>query len=362
MKIPFFSVARTVERYRAELDTALAKLDSSALVDGPLTDMLERRLEQYTGAAYCVAVGSATDALALVLRATGVGPGDEVIVPAYTFFATASTVVHVGATPVIVDVDPDSYAIDPRQVEAAITPRTRAIMPAHMFSQMARMQELCEIADRHRLMMIEDSAEAIGMRFGGRHAGLWGRVGVLSFFPTKTLGAFGDAGAVITDDAELADRVRRLARDDGSGWASSCDDLAAAVLGFRLGHLDEEITVRAALAERYSTMLAGLSPVRTPRPPTDHDPVWYVYLIECDQRDDLVRHLAERGVETEVYYPRPLTEQPCFDATNSVRHPVPVSARASGRALALPLHADLTQAEVDLVCAHIREFYGGRDA
>jgi dTDP-4-amino-4,6-dideoxygalactose transaminase len=243
----------------------------------------------------------------------------------------------------------------------------------HLFSQTADLVALRELAEEYSLQILEDSAEAIGMRVDGRHAGLWGRAGVLSFFPTKTLGALGDAGMVITDDAELAASVRRLRahgqRIDGSyqhvqlGWNSRCDELQAAVLLTRLEHLDADIARRAELVERYNERLAPLAPVlTTPWQAPAKRPsnlVWYVYLVETDRRDELVTFLAEHGVGTEVYYPRPLTEQPCLRDLPGAGHPVPVAKRASGRAVALPLYADLTDAQVDRVCDLVHQFHGG---
>lgn len=373
--VPFFSGAATFERTWPELERRLRTITARGrFTSGPEVAALERALADYTGAAQVVAVGSGTEALIMALRAAGIGPGDEVIVPAYSFFATVSSVLHVGADPVMVDVRADSYALDPQRVADAVTSRTRAVMPVHLFHQMADMAVLGKLADEHGLVVVEDSAEAIGMRVDDRHAGLFGAAGVLSFFPTKTLGALGDAGAVLTDDAELADRIRRLRVHgqavEGSythlelGWNSRCDEIQAAVLLTRLAHLDTDIARRAALAARYTANLADLDPVvTTPRQAQALRPsnlVWYVYLIETDRRDELVTFLAEHGVGTEVYYPRPLPAQPSLAGLPGARHPVPVATRASGRAVALPLYPDLTDDQVDRVCALVHEFHGGQ--
>jgi UDP-2-acetamido-2-deoxy-ribo-hexuluronate aminotransferase len=363
LSVPFFSVSSVLAGREQELAAAIRGLE-------PLGDVrvarLERAIGDYVGGAECVAVASGSDALALMLRAAGIGPGDEVIVPAYTFFASASSVAHVGATPVLVDVLPGSYALDPARVEAALTPRTAVIMPVHLFAQMAPMDALLELARVNHLAIFEDSAEAIGMRVEGRHAGLWGEAGVLSFFPSKTLGAFGDAGLVMTRSAELAERVRALADGsaEGGAWASACDELAATVLLLRLEQLDDEIAARAEVAARYAQQLADLEQVTLPQLNDEvgvRAPVWYVYLMECDRRDELAARLAGVGVETEVFYPRPLSAQPCFaDGGRAVVHPVPVCELASKRALALPLYPGLSTVDVDRVCAAIREFYGRR--
>lgn len=369
-QVPFFTGAATFDRDWDVLAGHVRGIaERGIMTSGPLVTQLEQRVAAYTGARFAVACNSATDALITMLRAAGIGPGDEVIVPAYSFFATASCVVHTGAEPVFVDVLPDSYAMDPAAARAAIGPRTRAVMAVHLFHQTADLAALRQLADEHGLEFFEDSAEAIGMRVGGRHAGLWGTAGVLSFFPTKTLGALGDAGMVLTDDEQYARRVRRmsgagrLSADEPVavlGADSACDELQAAVLLTRLAHLDDDIARRARLADRYTGRLAGLSAVTTPAVAgtrADADPVWYVYLLESDRRDDLVQFLAGRGVGTEVYYPRPLPAQPCLRDLPGSRHPVPVAARAAGRAVGLPLYPDLREDQVDHVCDLIREFH-----
>jgi UDP-2-acetamido-2-deoxy-ribo-hexuluronate aminotransferase len=371
MRVPFFSGAASTRSDWPRLEPRLRQIAASGrFVADSEVRQLETVLCSYTGAQHAVMVGSGTDALALLLHAAGVGSGDEVIVPAYSFFATASSVLHVGASPVFVDILPGSYAMDPDRVAEVIGGRSKAIMPVHLFCQTADISTLCELAAEHDLLVVEDSAEAIGMRVNGVHAGLFGLGGALSFFPTKTLGALGDAGAVITDDSEIASCVRRLRchgweqdsrRYVEMGRSSQADEIQAAVLRTRIEHLDNDIDRRAELASRYTASLAELAPaVRTPYlapAKQQSNPVWYVYLIETDHRDDLARFLAERGVGTEVYYPRPLSAQPCLAGVPGAQHAVPVAAMASRRALALPLYPDLTADQVDHVCALVCEFH-----
>jgi UDP-2-acetamido-2-deoxy-ribo-hexuluronate aminotransferase len=375
MSVPFFTGSQGLRRDWPDLEARLRTVAARGrFTSGPAVEELERSLARRTGAGHVVAVGNGTDALALMLRAAGIGSGDEVIVPAYTFVATASAVCHVGAEPVMVDILPGSYAIDVERAAAAVTARTKAIMPVHLFSQMADMAAICELADAHGFTVLEDSAEGIGMALDGRSAGLWGQAGVLSFFPTKTLGALGDAGAVLTDDGELAAHVRR-GRVHGQGGDgtylhehlginSRCDEIQATVLHHRLDRLDADISRRAELADRYTAQLAPLAPrLVTPwLAPTRHvsTPVFYVYLIETERRDELVRHLSAAGIGTEVYYPRPLTRQPCFAGRGGTHHPVPVATSASRRALALPLYPDLADDAVDHVCAAIHRFFEDR--
>lgn len=344
---------------------------------GRKTEELEEAVKRFTGARYAIGMNNASDALLLLLRAAGVGRDDEVIVPCFTFFASASAVHHVGARPVFVDIEPSSYALDPDAVCAAITDRTKAIMPVHLFNQMADMTAIGRIAAGARLTVIEDSAEAIGMFHGGTHAGLIGRGGVLSFFPTKTLGAIGDAGMVITNDELIGDRCAVLrhhgrmgltvGRISGisnaagvSGTNSKMDEVQAAVLLPRLARLNRAIAKRAELARQYTDRLAGLPEVTVPRlvsRPVATNPVWYVYLIEAERRDELAAHLASLGIETEIYYPRPLHLQPCFAALGHGPGSFPVAERVSQRALALPLYPDLTARMVDQVCGAIERFY-----
>ncbi|MFJ6356831.1 DegT/DnrJ/EryC1/StrS family aminotransferase, partial [Pseudarthrobacter oxydans] len=294
----------------------------------------------------------------LALFSVGVNTGDEVIVPAYSFFASASCIVHAGATPVFVDVDPKTYAATPETIEGAITARTKGVLLVHLFHTMADIESVADLCDRRRLLLLEDSAEAIGMRRGGRHAGLFGLGGALSFFPTKTWGGLGDGGAVLTDDPGIAERVQAVFRGEHApSWVSRMDALQAAVLLARAERLDREIVHRAHLAERYSDRLRLLPGINTPHPPV-HGPgdtsVWYVYLIEFDRRDELVEWLAVSGVETEVYYPKVIPDQPCFRGHLDVD--LPIARRAASRAIGLPLYADMTEHEIDIVCDAIERF------
>lgn len=369
MLVPFFDIDRTAQRLRPQVRDGLAELlRSEQLVNGRCARRLEASLADYMGGGVPVAVGSATDALILALRAAGIGDGDEVIVPCYSFFATVSCVLHVGATPVFVDIEPVSYAIDATKIEAAITPRTKAVMPVHLFSQMADVSAIGALCEAHGIMMIEDSAEGLGMFFEDRHAGLWGDMGVISFFPTKTLGALGDAGAILCRNEEQA-RICRMLRDQGreggevsriAGFNSRIDDIQALFLDLRLRTIEDEIAARARLAEQYGRRLAAcrdqvLTPSILPR--GAQRSVFYVYLIECERRDELVRHLAGSGVTTETYYPLPLHLQPCCASLGYRPGSMPVAERAAARALALPLYPDMSEGEADHVCDRIIEHY-----
>lgn len=370
MNVPFFDTQSTVAALMPALEVeAGLMMQQPTLVNGAQVRRLEQAICDLTGARHAIATGNATDALIIILMAAGIGPGDEVIVPCYSFFASLSCVLHVGATPVFVDIEADSYAIDARAIEARISARTRAIMPVHLFRQMADMSAILALAERHGLLVLEDSAEGIGMRYDGRHAGLLGALGVLSFFPTKTLGALGDAGMILTDDADYAARARQIADNgrDASGIAqrlgfnSRMDDLQALYLRLRLPKLAQEIAWRAHCVARYEAQLSALAPQVTlarvltrPAPQTSVD---YAFLIEAEQRDALASYLAGRGIGTEVYYPRPLHLQPCCRHLGYHAGDFPVAERASQRALGLPLYADLSDAAVMQVCTAIADFY-----
>ncbi|MFE6409522.1 DegT/DnrJ/EryC1/StrS family aminotransferase [Streptomyces sp. NPDC057837] len=382
--VPFFTQARTFETLWPDVRSRLTEVfDDGKFSHGRQVARFEEALARWTGARYAVGVNSGTDALVLLLRACGLRPGDEVVVPAFTFIASASSVVLAGGRPVFADIDPVTYTLDPASAADAITARTRMIMPVHLFCQMADMDALLDLGRRHGLTVVEDSAEAIGMRWDGVHAGLLGAGGVLSFFPTKTLGALGDAGAILTDDPRLAETAgalrhhgrygRTLAHFPGisnettvNGVNSKMDDIQAAVLLAKLTRLHEDIARRARLAAAYTERLAGTPGVlRLPTPVprgTRTDPVFYVYLVEVERRDDLAAYLARHGVGTETYYPVPLHLQECFAGAGHRRGDFPHAERACERTLALPLYPDMSLDDVDTVCDLVRRFATGRTA
>jgi UDP-2-acetamido-2-deoxy-ribo-hexuluronate aminotransferase len=380
--VPFFSQAATFEDIWPSVARHVNDVaDRGKYSHGRKVGELEKALAGYTGARFAVGMNSGTDALVLLLRAAGLQPGEEVVVPAFSFVATATSVSLARGRPAFADIDPVSYSLDPESADAAVTDRTRAIMPVHLFHQMADMTALGELARRHELLLVEDSAEAIGMRWDGRHAGLLGTGGVLSFFPTKTLGAIGDAGMVITDDPGVAERAGVL-RHHGrlgktidhiagisnlsgvSGTNSKMDDLQAAVLMAKLDRLDRDIARRAELAAAYTERLRDAPgvlrvPTVVPRA-AETNPVWYVYVVEVERRDELVEHLAARGIGTETYYPSPLHLQPCFADLGYRPGQFPAAEAACTRTVALPLYPDLADTDVDVVCDAIADFYAGR--
>ncbi len=380
-RIPFFSQAATFERLWPSIEKALGEVfHSGKFSHGKQVGQLEAALVDYTGARHVIGVNSGTDALVLLLRACGVRPGDGVLVPAYSFFATASAVVLAGGTPQFVDIDPETYAMDPVALEAAVTPRSRFVMPVHLFHTMADMAAVTAVARQHGLTVVEDSAEAIGMRRRGVHAGLHGVGGVLSFFPSKTLGALGDAGAVLTDDPEVAATVAALRHHGRTGRTlnnfpaistesalpganSKMDDIQAAVLLAKLSLLEDHIVRRAELADAYTARLRDAPGIvrlpRTTAGTADDRDVYYVYLIETEHRDSLVDHLDRHGIGTEVYYPVPLPHQPALAHLGHRQGEFPHAEAAARHAVALPFHPDLRSDDLDRVCDTIRSFLAG---
>jgi dTDP-4-amino-4,6-dideoxygalactose transaminase len=354
--IPQIDLGRQHAGLRDELLAAAARvIDSCRFVLGPEGQALERELAALCGARHGVGTGSGTDALLLALKAVGVGPGDEVVTSAFSFVASATTVVMAGATPVFVDVDPVTCNLDPSLVERAITPRTRAIVPVHLYGQPARMDALCEHARARRVAVVADAAQAVGASYAGRPLAEWGDVSILSFYPTKNLGGCGDGGMVLTTRDDVAERVRLL-RDHGAprrythvelGGCSRLDELQAALLRVKLGRLAGWNERRRAIAARYSTALAGL-PLGLPaeQPPAQH--VYHQYAVRSAKREALAAALAARGVGTAIHYPATIPAQPVFSHPNADRE-FPAATQAAAEVLCLPCFPELTDAEVGLV-------------
>ncbi|HEU4425656.1 MAG TPA: DegT/DnrJ/EryC1/StrS family aminotransferase [Pilimelia sp.] len=327
---------------------------------------LEREIAALVGARHAVACANGTGALSLILAALGIGPGDEVVTPAFSFISTASTVALAGARPVFADVDADTYTLDSAAAEAAVTGATRAILPAHLFGQVAPMASLERLADRRGLSLVEDSAVTLGGSVDGRPTGRWGCAGVFSFFPAKPLGGPGDAGMVVTDDDELAATVRALRnhgqverfRHDLVGFNCRMDEISAGFLLRRLPTLPAQLAARRRLGEAYTARLADLAPAVT-TPPLSDGGALYTYVVQADDRDRLRTYLAGRGIETVVYYPRPLHLQPAFAYLGHRPGEFPNAERLAARCIALPLYPELDPADVDRVTSAIADFYAG---
>lgn len=372
MSVPFYDNRKELQAVLQGWAGDISALtDQQQLINGNHTRLLEQEIQQLTGIKHAVAVGNGTDALIIGLMAAGIGPGDEVIVPCYSFFASVSSILHVGATPVFVDIEADTYAIDVALIEAAISAKTKAIMPVHLFCQMAAMPEITRLAEKHNLIIFEDSAEAVGMFQQGIHAGGFGLGGVLSFFPTKTLGALGDAGMILSNNDEFARKCRmraNLGRDESGiaqviGLNSRMDEWHALVLRARLTQLDENIAARARDASYLSSQLSTIPQIiRTPALKARGyaaNRVDYVYLIETAARDALVAALAAAGVATETYYPIPLHLQPVCRSLGYLNGDFPVAEKAARQAIGLPMHAEMTRPQLDHIITTVGEFFQG---
>ena len=340
-------------------------LESQYFIGGPAIAEFESAMCRRIGTEHAIAVSSGTDALLCALMTLGIGPGDEVILPAFTFFATGGVVARVGATPVFADIDERTFNLDPASVEAAVTSRTKAIMVVHLFGQCAEMDAINEIASRHQLKVIEDAAQAIGATYHGRAACTLGDLACLSFYPTKNLGGFGEGGMVLTSDEALGTVARQMRvhgessryYHDRVGGNFRLDTMKAAILSVKLDTFDEFTNRRRANARRYNELLAGIDVV-TPYVPQGHDPVYHQYSILCNRRDDLVACLRERGVQSGIYYPVGLHKQKCFESLGYHRGSLPVTERVCDRIVSLPCHPMLTEEDVAFVAECVETFVG----
>jgi dTDP-4-amino-4,6-dideoxygalactose transaminase len=361
--VPLIDLAAAHREVHAELQTATDRVHSrGSYVLGEEVEAFEGEFAAVCGARYCIAVGSGLDALQLILRAEGVGPGDEVIVPAYTAVATWMAVSLTGATPVGADVDRVTYNIDPEAVEAAITSRTRAVLPVHLFGRVARMDLLAEVAERHGLALHEDAAQAHGAGGPGRRAGSLARAAGFSFYPTKNLGAFGDGGAVTTDDPQLADRIRllrtygwrRRGESEIKGLNSRLDEIQAAWLRVKLGRLDAWNECRRVVARRYLGALDGVQGLRLPPHDRVDESAWHLFVVGLDDRDAVAARLRARGVTTLVHYnPLPHLTQ-AYRADGFAEGDFPVAEALAHGSLSLPMYPQLTDAQVEAVIAAVR--------
>ena len=351
------------------IPAAMAVIERQGFIMGPEVARLEAAIAALSHVGHAVACASGTDALLLPLRALELEPGDEVICPAFTFFATAGAVHTAGGTPVFADIDPATFNLSPEAVEAALTPRTRAIIAVHLYGQMADMERLKALADRHGVVLIEDAAQAIGARrmVGGtwRMAGEIGLAGTLSFFPSKNLGGWGDGGMILTQDAALAQRLARLRLHGGAkqyhhdevGYNSRLDTLQAAILLVKLRYLAGWSAARRGRAARYGDLLGTLPAVRLPAVDPGAEHIFHQYTIRAEHRDDLVAHLRDRGIGCAIYYPVGLHLQPCFADLGYRLGALPETERAMAEVVSLPIFPELSDSQQDAVAGAIREFY-----
>jgi dTDP-4-amino-4,6-dideoxygalactose transaminase len=360
--VPFVDLVGDQDGIRATIDAAIrAVVDSGRFVLGDELAAFEEEFASYCAAAHCVGVASGTDALVLALQACGIGPGDEVITPSLTFFAGPLAIASVGAVPVFVDVEETTATLDINLVREAITRRTRAIMPVHLYGRCADLDGLVGLAEEHGLWLIEDAAQAHGARWHGRRAGAVGHVGCFSFYPSKNLGAYGDAGAVVTDDPKLAERVgllrnygqSRKYRHELMGSNSRLDELQAAVLRRKLPQLDAWNAARRRAAATYSALLdEALHP---PSPNQSDGHVFHLYVVRSSKRDELQRLLTGHGIETGIHYPVPVHRQPAFHSVPHVAGNLPVTERVASEVLSLPMFPTISEEQIRYVAKRLHE-------
>jgi dTDP-4-amino-4,6-dideoxygalactose transaminase len=374
VKVPLLDLQAQYRPLREEILAAITRVsDSQRFILGPEVEALERELAEWMGVPRTIGVSSGTDAVLIALMACGIGQGDEVVTSTYSFFATAGCIARLGAVPVLVDIDPKTYNINPAAVREAITPRTRAIVPVHLFGLMADMNPILAIAREAGIAVIEDAAQAIGARANGRAAGTLGDIGCFSFFPSKNLAAFGDGGFVATNDPALADRLKLL-RNHGAepkyfhkiiGGNFRLDALQAAVLRVKLPHLAGGTEARRKNAATYQRLFAdrGLSEqVRLPFEPAGSYHIFNQFVIQVSERDELREYLRVRDIGTEIYYPVPFHLQECFSALGYSPGAFPVAEAAARETLALPIYGELTQAQLEYVVETIARFMATRPA
>jgi dTDP-4-amino-4,6-dideoxygalactose transaminase len=372
-KLDYLDLKAQYASIREEVTEAVARvMESQHFILGAEVEQFEQEVAVYLGAKHAVACASGSDALVLAMLAAGIGPGDEIITSPFTFVATGGSIARAGATPVYVDIDPETFNIAPSAVEAAITPGTRGIMPVHLFGLSADMNEILALAKKHSLCLFEDAAQAIGARYHGKSVGTLGTYGCFSFFPSKNLGGAGDGGLVTTEDPALAEKLRML-RVHGSkkkyhheilGTNSRLDSLQAAILRVKLRHLDNWTRQRQLRADCYRSLFASLDlapAVLTPAVPSDE--FYHVYnqfTIRCTQRDGLKEHLRSIGVPTEIYYPLPLHLQPAFSYLGYHENQLPFSEAASRQVLSLPVYPELSGSQQQRVVNGVADFYRPR--
>jgi dTDP-4-amino-4,6-dideoxygalactose transaminase len=366
MSIPFVDLNRQYVSIKKEIDQAIQDvIDRSAFIGGPFVEAFEAAFAEFCGVSHCVGVANGTDALFLTLRVLGIGPGDEVIVPANSFIATSETVTLTGARVVFADIDPQTYNLDPTSIEAKVTPKTRAIIAVHLYGQPADMDPILKIARNRQLIVIEDAAQAHGATYKGRKAGSIGDAACFSFYPGKNLGAYGDAGAIVTNNEQLASRVRLLANHGRidkynhgvEGLNSRLDGLQAAILGVKLRHLPEWTEMRREHARRYSELLAStraIVPVELP----ESKAVYHLYVIRVDARvrEDLRAFLQQHGVSAGIHYPIALPNLAAYAYLNHRPDDFPQATKASGEILSLPMYPELDDDAIAYTCGLVADF------
>jgi dTDP-4-amino-4,6-dideoxygalactose transaminase len=369
MKVPFLDLKAQYESIKDEVAVAIQQvLDKTAFAGGPFVAQFEKEFAAFCKTQYCIGVGSGTDALWLALLGLGVGPGDEVITVPDTFIATAEAISYCGAQPVFVDVDEKTYNMNPALLEAAITARTKAIIPVHLFGQMADMDPILEIARKHNLFVVEDASQAHGAENKGRIAGSIGDAGCFSFYPGKNLGAYGEAGAVVTNNAGLDEKIRML-RDHGQakkyyhamiGWNARMDGFQGAILSVKLKHLAEWNDARRRNAKLYNELFGRIDGVVAPQESPDNKHVYHIYAIRVSNRDDLIKTLAEKDIHCGIHYPIPLHLQEAYKALQLKEGSFPVAEKVASEFVSLPMFPELGRDQIEFVAREIGSILAGQ--
>lgn len=371
MKVDFYTSQREYNEKKAEFDAAvMSVLQGGHFILGPDVKKFEDEIKNYTGAKHAIAVASGTDALVIASHILGFTSGKEVITSPFTFLASTSCIAKHNAKPVFVDINEETFEMETGRIEEKITKNTAGIIPIHLFSQMNDMDKIMNIANRHDLRVLEDAAEAFGMRWKGtgdsyKHSGTIGDFGVFSFFPTKTLGGYGDGGMIVTNSDDLAAKTKMFRVHGASkkyhydyiGYNSRLDTLQAAVLSVKLKYIDEAIKKREIIANWYKEKLSGCDYIRFPKIVGDQKPVYYVFNVLAEKRDELAEYLKQHEIGTSVYYPIPLHLQKCFSYLGHKKGDFPVAEKICDQILALPIYPEITEAEVSFVCETIKKFY-----
>jgi dTDP-4-amino-4,6-dideoxygalactose transaminase len=365
MMIPFVDLRAQYATIQREVDEALHNVVANAdFILGKDVELFEQEFARFCNADYAVGVDSGTSALELALRAYGLGEGVEVITVSHTFIATVAAISYTGARPVLVDIDQDTYNIDPARIEAAITSRTRAIVPVHLYGQACDLDPVLEIARKHKLIVIEDACQSHGARYKGNPVGALGDAGCFSFYPGKNLGAYGDGGIIVTNSREVSERLKLL-RNYGQpekyqhtimGYNRRLDSLQAAVLRAKLRHLDQWNASRQRAAKRYDELLKDVASIRTPYAAEESSHVYHLYVIQHPERDRLLSYLRDQGVQAGLHYPTPVHLQPCYENLGMPVGSLPTTEEIASRVISLPMFAEITDEQIEHVCDSIKSF------
>lgn len=366
MQIPFVDLKKQYHSIKSDIDTAIQRvIEETAFIGGTHVKQFEKAFAELYGVKYCVGCANGTDAIYIILKMLGIGQGDEVITTASSWISTSETIGQTGAKPVFVDIEPDFYTIDASKIEAKITSRTKAIIPVHLYGQVADLEALAKICEKHNLYLIEDCAQSHFSQLSGRNAGTWGIAGTLSFYPGKNLGAYGDAGAIITNDEKFAEKCRMYANHGAlikhqhyiEGINSRLDGLQAAILNAKLPHVLQWTDQRIANAAIYTELLKGIPAISLPAQRQGSRHTWHLYVIRAEKRNELATWLKERGIETAVHYPTPLPFMAPYEYQRAAREDFPIAAAYQQEILSLPMYPELSKDQMQYVADTIAAFY-----